>query len=92
MYSTSHPRAADTLLVIEVSDTSVPYDHEVKMPLYARANIPELWLVNLPGDRIEAYSQPSNGQYKAFVEVGRGSTITSQSVPNLSLDVDAILG
>ncbi len=46
-----HPRAQDILLVIEVADTTVAYDRDVKLPLYARVGIPEAWLVDLERDR-----------------------------------------
>jgi Uma2 family endonuclease len=47
-YATRHPEPADILLVIEVADTSVEYDRSIKIPLYARAGVPEAWLVHLP--------------------------------------------
>src|SRR5512147_87129 len=47
LYGISHPRPGDVLLVIEVADTSVRYDLDVKWPLYARAGIPEVWVVDL---------------------------------------------
>src|SRR5438552_1870673 len=50
-----HPRAADILLVIEVADTTLAYDRDTKMPLYARAGIPEAWLVDLAADVIQVH-------------------------------------
>jgi Uma2 family endonuclease len=57
-YLTDHPTAADVQLVIEVSDSSLDYDREVKLPLYAEARISDYWLFNLPGRYLEAYSDP----------------------------------
>jgi Uma2 family endonuclease len=91
-YSNGHPTPADVLLVIEVADTSVDYDRWVKIPLYARAGIAEVWFVNLPGDFIEIFSQPTGGVYKQVRRVGRGERLNSQSVPGIALSVDAILG
>jgi Uma2 family endonuclease len=47
-YAENHPTQADVLLIVEVADTSVDYDRNIKLPIYAQANIPEVWLVNLP--------------------------------------------
>jgi Uma2 family endonuclease len=91
-YSQAHPTADDVLLIIEVADTSVEYDRSVKLPLYARAGIPEAWLVNLPKDVIEVYTKPANGVYQKFQRVKRGKTLVSQTIPELVLDVDEMLG
>ncbi len=91
-YSQSHPTATDVLLVIEVAETSVEYDRSVKMPLYARAGIPEAWLVNLPKDIIEIYAQPKNGKYQKVQRLKRGKSLVSPTVAGLSLSVNDILG
>lgn len=57
-YAARHPTAADTLLVIEVADTSLKTDLTTKLRIYARAGIPHYWVVNLLDRRIELYSQP----------------------------------
>jgi Uma2 family endonuclease len=56
-YLHAHPTTA--LLVVEVAQTSLEYDREVKAPLYARAGIPEYWIVNLDGQCIEVYRDPA---------------------------------
>ncbi|HLG16770.1 MAG TPA: Uma2 family endonuclease [Blastocatellia bacterium] len=91
-YSNSHPTPADVLLIIEVADTSAEYDRRVKLPLYARAGIPEAWLVVLPKDLIEAHSEPKHGKYQKVRRLKRGKTLVSTSVKELSLKVDDILG
>src|ERR1043165_4040767 len=58
-YRHAHPKLVDVLLVIEVADTTVDYDRLVKVPLYAKAGIREVWLVNLPEEKIELYAEPS---------------------------------
>ncbi len=63
-YSAQHPSAADALLVIEVSDSSYEYDKEVKLPLYASANIAECWIVNLEKKEIETHHSPIGDRYK----------------------------
>jgi Uma2 family endonuclease len=91
-YARSLLTADDVLLIIEVADTSVDYDRDVKLPLYARAGIPEVWLANLPDDRVEAYSQPVNGVYQAVRHARRGESLSPERLPNLVLSVDEILG
>jgi Uma2 family endonuclease len=54
-----HPGPADMALVIEVSDTSLDRDRDVKGPLYVRARIPIYWIVNLNERQIEVYTDPS---------------------------------
>jgi Uma2 family endonuclease len=91
-YSESHPTASDVLLVVEVADTSVEYDRSVKLPLYARAGIGEMWLVNLPQEIIEIYRQPLDDTYREIRLVKRGESLVAQALPNLMLDADSILG
>jgi Uma2 family endonuclease len=45
-YATAHPGPADTLLIVEVAESSLPYDLGVKVPLYARHGIPEVWVID----------------------------------------------
>ena len=54
-YSDGHAQPADVLLLVEVADTSGPYDRGVKVPLYLAGGIPEVWVVDLPGDAVEVF-------------------------------------
>ena len=92
LYSSAHPLPADVLLLVEVSDTTLAYDHGLKLALYARAGIPEVWVVDLPDDLIEVYALPKSGKYQDSREAHRGETIEARSVPSLALRVDNILG
>ena len=91
-YRNAHPRPEDVLLVIEVADTTVSYDRQVKAPLYARAGIPEYLIFNLPGDLVEYYSRPESGAYQNTQLLKRGDRFESSVVPGLTLDVQTILG
>lgn len=91
-YLEGHPTPADVLIAIEVSDTSLAYDRRVKLPLYARAGIPEAWLTDLAGDAVERHTEPSPHGYRRVERFGRGETITSATLPQLSLSVDEVLG
>lgn len=86
-----HPRPAETILVIEVSDTTLKYDREIKIPLYAEAEIPEVWIVNLRNKIVEIYHQPSVGIYQFAKIFKQGETVKSFVLPDLALEVDSIL-
>jgi Uma2 family endonuclease len=91
-YARAHPRPEDALLVVEVADTSIDYDRLIKIPLYARAGIPEVWLVDLNQELIGVFCDPRDGEYQTYREFKRGETIASKGVANLNLAVDDILG
>lgn len=80
------PTPEEVLLVVEVADTSLRYDREVKLPKYAAAGIPEAWIVNLEADETEAYSEPGPEGYGKTVSFRRGQQITSATVPGLAFD------
>ena len=87
-----HPRAADLLLVIEVSDSSRAYDRDVKLPLYARAGIAEVWIVDLDGERIEAYRDAGLGGYRDVRVVSRGEILSPSAFPDVAVAVSEVLG
>jgi Uma2 family endonuclease len=91
-YAARHPRPKDILLVIEVADSTIEYDREVKMPLYARAKIPQAVIVNLPAGVVEVYTKPFRGKYAESRELKRGQTLKIQKLPDLILTVDEISG
>lgn len=62
-YATAHPGPKDILLIIEVADSSLHHDRTRKLPLYARSGVPEVWLIDLAGKRIERHTQPSGEAY-----------------------------
>ena len=91
-YAAHHPTPEDVLIVIEVSDTTLLADRNVKMPLYARAGIPEAWLVNLPRKVIEVYFDSTEGNYRETLKFKQGETLVSPTVSGLTLPVGDILG
>jgi Uma2 family endonuclease len=91
-YRTAHPHRGDILLVIEVADTSLKHDRDVKVPLYAAADVPEVWLVNLPEDVVTLYHDPRGAGYATVGVARRGDTLTPIRLPSVTLRVDDILG
>jgi len=86
------PSPEDVLLVIEVADTSLERDRDIKIPLYAEAGIPEVWLVNLPGDQIELCREPGPDGYRDVRTVTRGGTLTAVKLPGLGISASDVLG
>ena len=91
-YSQALACAEEVLLIIEIADTSVDYDRTVKLPLYARSGIPEVLLVNLPQDSAEAHSKPVDGTYQTVRIIKRGQSYSSETLPELVLSAEEILG
>ncbi len=75
-YTGRHPGPDDVLLVIEVADASLRYDRDVKIPAYARAGVPEVWLFDLTGRRIYAYREPSGDGYRSVTELKAGDELS----------------
>lgn len=90
-YTRGHPGAADVLLLVEVMQSSTDYDRRVKLPLYARFGIPEVWLLDLPGDRLEVHRDPGPEGYRRVATVARGERVRALLVPELELDPAALL-
>jgi Uma2 family endonuclease len=91
-YTSGLPTAADVLLLIEVMDSSAGFDRGVKLTLYARAGVPEVWLVDLNGDRVETYRRPEGGSYTQTQTLARGQSFAAEALAGALMSVDAILG
>ena len=91
-YAKSLPTSTDVFLLIEVAETTIAYDRDVKMTLYAEAGIMEVWLVNLNEESIEQYSSPQNGRFGSVETLRKGQSIQSISLEELSLNVNDVLG
>ncbi len=91
-YRNAHPTPADVLLVIEVSDTTTESDRSYKIPFYARAIIPEAWLVNIPAERIEVYAEPAAGEYRVIKFFQRNEELKAHTFTELSISVNDVLG
>ncbi len=89
-YRRSHPTAADVLLLVEVSDTSLGYDRGAKLSLYAKHKIPEVWIVNIPAKSLEIYRQPTDTGFGWKEELQKG-TVTPELLLGLSVNLDELL-
>jgi Uma2 family endonuclease len=89
-YRQQHPRGAETQLVIEVAWSSQAIDR-AKASIYASASVPVYWLIDVPGRRVEVYTQPQpNGSYTLVTLVNPGDTLTPPGT-NALWALDALL-
>lgn len=94
-YLSAHPSAADVLLVIEIADSTLKYDQEVKLSLYAEAGISDYWIFNLVENHLEAYSEPYQELQGTFgYSIKRivlpNKPIVLPGFPDLSLDLSKV--
>jgi Uma2 family endonuclease len=92
VYAAGLAEPEDILLLVEVADTSLHYDRAVKVPLYARAGIQDVWLVNLAGREIEVYREPTAAGYRVMTRLFPEDTAVPLAFPDVSFTVDDILG
>ena len=87
------PAAKDVLLLVEVADTSLDFDREIKLPHYATAGIPEVWIVSLQEERVEVFRKPGPAGYAEEASFGREEQLTVEALPDVgTFAVDEILG
>lgn len=87
-----HPSPSDVILLVEVADTSVAFDRRVKLPVYARAGIVEVWIVDLPARAVEVYREPRVTGYFASSQLGAGDPIGPAAFPDVRFPVREFLG
>ncbi len=90
-YAQGHPEPEDVLLIIEVADTSLEYDRDVKIPLYAKAGVTESWIANLGEACVDVYSDPSGWTYKTKRIFRKRDILTPKAFPGIKIPVDEII-
>jgi Uma2 family endonuclease len=88
-YVSRRPGPADAFVVIEVADSSLEYDRDVKAPIYAKAGIPEYWLIDLDAKALTRYLSPERGAFQHVEQLRRGQSIAPQLLPTCVVPVDA---
>jgi Uma2 family endonuclease len=91
-YASKRLSAEHTVLVIEISDSTVRYDRNRKMPLYAQAGVPELWIENLQEDVILVYRDPGPKTFSTSLVFHRGESVSLAAFPDVAFNVDELLG
>jgi Uma2 family endonuclease len=90
-YAQGHPEPEDIILVIEVAETSIQFDRQVKIPLYSQVGIEETWLVDLRRKSIEVYRGPAANGYTKTMRLRPDDTISPLAFPELVLKVSDVL-
>ncbi len=90
-YAESGVTPQDVLLLIEVSDSTLRYDRNTKLPLYAAAGIPEVWIVDVNKQQLEVYRQPSGERYQFMETLTRDDTVAATQLP-LNVRVKELIG
>ena len=90
-YHRERPTPADVLLVIEVADSSLRRDRELKLPHYAAAGIPEVWIANVSARQVEALHDPVDGVYQSSRIVPADGRISPRAFPDVALTVGEFL-
>lgn len=89
-YTQGHPSPQDVLLVVEVADTSLEYDLKAKVPLYAAAGIPEVWLVDLNAGTLTVFQQPEGAGYRAQSVLTARDEVKVPGIKNATLSLAQI--
>jgi Uma2 family endonuclease len=89
-YRSEWASGADTLLVIEVSDSTLRYDRDVKVPLYARHGVPEVWIVDLQNDQLLLYCSLSDNAYEQQTSAARPGSMSVTALPGVVVDLTAV--
>jgi Uma2 family endonuclease len=86
-YRKTLPGPEDTMLAVEVANTSLEYDRKVKLALYARGGIPEVWIVNLAAEEVEVHRSPAADNYTSVTRAAGSDDLTIEALPGVLIPV-----
>jgi Uma2 family endonuclease len=90
-YDSKKPEHADALLVIEIAESSLSYDRDIKVPHYAAAGIPEVWIEDLTRDQLLVYRDPGKDGYLNSLTLRRGDSVSPLAFPDVTFNVSDLL-
>lgn len=90
-YMDKLPVAAEVLLIVEVSHTTLDYDRDVKLTLYARHGISEVWLLDVNAGELTVYREPAEGQYRLIRKPTRAEAVSPALVPAVAISLAEVL-
>jgi Uma2 family endonuclease len=91
-YASALPTPVDTLLVVEVADSSARYDRQVKLPLYARRGVPEVWIVDLDVNLLRVHREPKGDDYLQASATATPGVTAISTLPGVTIDLAGLLG
>lgn len=90
-YVGAHPTPGEVVLLVEVSESTLAFDRDVKAPLYAIAGIAEYWIADRMSDQIRIFRNPEEDRYRTVQAVGPGGTVAIQAFGGIALRVSDLL-
>lgn len=90
-YFSQRLSAEDTLLVVEISDSSIAYDRKIKIPLFAKAGISEVWIEDLQKNRLRVYRDPTGGTYATNLVLSPADSVSPIAFPDIVFSVSDLL-
>lgn len=90
-YEDALPTAQDILLLIEVADSILLYDRQIKAPLYAEFAIPELWLIDIQQSTMTIFQQPIDKNYSLELKINTAAAVTPLLLPDVKLNLQKVL-
>ena len=91
-YSAKKPTPDDVLFTVEVSDTSLRFDRNVKLPRYAAAGIPEVWIEDLQNNLLLVYRDPTGKEYRTAFNLRPSDTVEPIAFPDVNFRIEDLLG
>jgi len=88
---TRRTTAHDTLLVIEVSDSSLAYDRKIKAPMYAQHGVPETWIVDVNAGKVHFFRDPCGGKYREVTSIAPPERVSVPELPDVFVDRSGLL-
>ena len=90
-YATQHPTSEDIFLLIEVADSSIEYDRTFKIPIYAKNQVKEVWLVDLNQNLLEVYQNPQINYYQNIKKLSPKDSLILSQPEEINIPLDRIL-
>ena len=89
---TRHPEPAEVFLVLEISDSSLRYDRDIKLPVYAVAGVAEVWIAELSNRMLHVYREPSKRSYNVALHLRADDVVSPLAFPEILLAVSDLVG
>jgi Uma2 family endonuclease len=86
-YKHAHPTAPDVYLIVEVAQTSLRYDREIKLPLYARHGIPEVWIIDTQKRTLSLHRDPQGERYASESTTSAPGKLALSALPDVAIDL-----
>jgi Uma2 family endonuclease len=91
-YETEIPKPEDILLIVEVADTTIHYDRDIKIPLYAENGILEVWLIDINNQSLTIYRQPTKEGYQIIQTLDITHKLSPLAFPDVTININEIFG